>query len=57
MRHNFDGDLIKHAIETVGVIGSGRSLAPLRALSEDPAFGAEAVRALATVQRRGIGVA
>jgi hypothetical protein len=50
-------DLIKHAIETIRDIGSVRSLATLRALSKDPAFGADAVRALATLQRRGIGVA
>ena len=56
-RHNFRGELIKHAIGTVGDIGSGRSLATLRALSEDPAFGADALQALATLQRRGIGVA
>jgi hypothetical protein len=48
--------MIKHAIQTVGDIGSSKSLVTLRALSEDPAFGADAVQALATLQRRGIGV-
>jgi hypothetical protein len=55
-RHNFDGNLIKRAIETVGNVGSGRSLATLRALSDDPAVGVNAVGALAKLQRRGIGV-
>jgi hypothetical protein len=55
-RHNYDGALIRHAVETLGSIGSVQSLDVLRALSEDPAFGADAVKALAALQRRGIGV-
>ena len=54
--HRHDGGLVFHAIETVGSIGSARSLLPLRALSEDPVFGGAAVQALAILQRRGIGV-
>ena len=55
-RHNLDGDLIKYVIDAVGNIGSGRALATLRKLSDDPDWGADAVRALASLQRRGIGV-
>jgi hypothetical protein len=54
-RHNFYGDLVAHAIDTIAEAGSERSLPRLRVLSEDSTYGARAVSALSALQRRGIG--